>query len=183
MRGRTVPNASIRRSVVGFLVIVAFVVTVWSAVAKAGPIPTPAPIGSVVGWGSDSHGQATPPRAVNGVSGTAKSIAAGDFHSCAIQAGTGNVVCWGHNGNDRATPPDAVNGVSGTATAIAGGGIHNCAIQAGTNIVVCWGWDGDGRATPPDTVNGVLGTATHIAAGRFHALAIVGPPPDCLCAV
>ncbi len=128
MRGRTVPNASIRRSVVGFLVVVALAVTVWSAVAKAGPIPTPAPIGSVVGWGSDSHGQATPPRAVNGVSGTAKAIAAGDFHSCAIQAGTGNVVCWGHNGNDRATPPDAVNGVSGTATHIAAGRFHALAI-------------------------------------------------------
>ncbi len=35
------PNATIRRSVVGSLVIVALAVTVWSAVAQAGPIPTP----------------------------------------------------------------------------------------------------------------------------------------------
>jgi hypothetical protein len=36
-----VSNATIRLSVVGSLVIVALAVTVWSAVAQAGPIPTP----------------------------------------------------------------------------------------------------------------------------------------------
>ena len=41
MRGSTVSNATIRRSVVGSLVIVALAVTVWSAVAQAGLTPTP----------------------------------------------------------------------------------------------------------------------------------------------
>ena len=35
-------NATIRRSVVGPLVLVALTVTVWTAVAQAGPTPTPA---------------------------------------------------------------------------------------------------------------------------------------------
>ncbi len=127
-------NVPIRRSVVGYLVIVALSVTVWSAVAQAGPTPaptptpTPTPTGSVVGWGYDATGQATPPAAVNGVSGTATDIAAGNWYSCAIQAGTGNVVCWGDDHYGQATPPDAVNGVSGTATDIAAGGNHTLAI-------------------------------------------------------
>ncbi len=35
------PNATIRRSVLGSLAVVALAVTVWAAVAKAGPTPTP----------------------------------------------------------------------------------------------------------------------------------------------
>ena len=74
----------------------------------------------------------------------------------------------------------ALRGLRPTSRRVAS---YNCAIQSGTGNVVCWGWNARDEATPPDTVNGVFGTATHIAAGRFHALAIVGPPPDCLCAV
>jgi hypothetical protein len=162
--------------------------------------------GDVICWGEIFDGQATPPDAVNGVSGTATDIAASGFygcepgqngtrecsgghHSCAIQAGTGNVVCWGDDSYGQATPPDSVNGISGTATAIAADGDHSCAIQAGTDDVVCWGWDygarGDyyGQATPPDAVNGVSGAATDIAAGGIHTLAIALPEPSVLTAV
>jgi hypothetical protein len=41
--------------------------------------------GNVVCWGDDRYGQKTPPNAVNGVSGIATDIAAGQYHSCAIQ--------------------------------------------------------------------------------------------------
>ena len=102
----------------------------------------------------------------------ATNIAAGDFHSCAIQAATGNVVCWGRDDYGQATPLDAVNGVSGTATDIAAGEFHSCGIQAGTANVVCWGRDNRGQATPLDAVNGVSGTATDIAAGDVHSCAI-----------
>jgi hypothetical protein len=91
--------------------------------------------GAVVGWGSDDNGQATPPDAVNGVSGTATAIAAGHEHSCAIQAASGNVVCWGDDWAGQAMPPDAVNGVSGTATDITVSWQHSCAIQAGTGFL------------------------------------------------
>jgi len=98
-------SATISRSVAEPLVIVALAVTVWAAVAQAGPTPMPippVPTGSVVGWGSDYlyrydyppeyTGQATPPDSVNGVSGTATDVAAGGEHSCAIQAGTDYIV-------------------------------------------------------------------------------------------
>jgi mannose/fructose/N-acetylgalactosamine-specific phosphotransferase system component IIC len=155
-----------------------------TATASASPSPTPTPSatptaaplppGSAVGWGYDGSGsgQATPPDAVNGVSGTATDVAAGNWHSCAIQAGTGEVACWGSDDYGQATPPDAVNGVSGTATHIAAGTLYNCAIQAGTGEVVCWGLNNNGQATPPDAVNGVSGTATDIAAGIKHSCAI-----------
>jgi alpha-tubulin suppressor-like RCC1 family protein len=84
--------------------------------------------GNVVCWGDDFYGQATPPDAVNGVSGAATDIAAGAWHSCAIQAGTGNAVCWGNDDYGQSTPPDEVNGVSGTATDIAAGTDHTLAI-------------------------------------------------------
>jgi hypothetical protein len=78
----------------------------------------------VVGWG------AGPPSSVNGTTGTASAIAAGQWHSCAIQSGTGQVVCWGRNDAGEATPPSSVNGTTGTASAIAAGGVHSLAIQA-----------------------------------------------------
>ncbi len=146
------------------------------------PTPTPPPPpGSVVGWGDEHYGQASPPDAVNGVSGTATDVTAGGNHSCAIQAGTGNAVCWGSNFYGKATPPDAVNGVSGTAADItAGAGHHSCAIQAGTGNAVCWGWNYRGQSAPPDTVNGISGTASDVA-GDNHTLAIVAlPEPNAL---
>ena len=67
--------------------------------------------GPVVGWGRGSSVPEMPPDTVTGVSGTATGIAAGDDHSCAIQAGTGNVICWGQDWySGQATPPDDVNG-------------------------------------------------------------------------
>ncbi len=140
------------------------------------PTPTPTPTapanGPVVGWGSDTYRQTIPPNAVNGILGNATEVAAGGFHSCAIQAGTGNVICWGWNGFGEAIPPDAVNGVAGTATDIAAGSDHSCAIQAGTGTVVCWGRNDNGQSSPPPRLNGVAWTATDIAAGYWHNCAI-----------
>ncbi len=138
--------------------------------------------GPVVEWGA----QATPPPSVDGREGTASAIAAGSFHSCAIQAGSdaadsGAVVCWGDNSSGQATPPPSVDGSSaGTASAIAAGGRHSCAIEAGSGAVVCWGDSSYGQARPPRSVNGrvrpgslqVPGRASAIAAGGNHGCAI-----------
>ena len=70
-----------------------------------GAADSTATTGFVVGWGDDTYGQATPPVLVDGTSGTASAVAAGHFHSCAIQAGTGNVVCWGRNADRQGSPP------------------------------------------------------------------------------
>jgi hypothetical protein len=73
---------------------------------------------------------------VDGTTGTATAIAAGGYHSCAIQAGSGAVVCWGSTfgplgGGDstrQATPPPSVDGTTGVASAIAAGAYHTLAI-------------------------------------------------------
>jgi len=67
---------------------------------------------------------------VDGTAGTASTIAAGQQHSCAIQAESGAVVCWGWNDYGQATPPPSVDGTAGTATAIAAGRYHTLAIAA-----------------------------------------------------
>ena len=151
---------------------------------------------NVVCWGSNSTwydgsytGQATPPASVDGTSGTASAIAAGETHSCAIQAGTGNVVCWGSNVSwtygpaytGQATPPASVDGTSGTASAISAVANHSCAIQAGTGNVICWGLNGDGEASPPPSVDGTSGTASAIAVGHRHSCAIQAGTGNVVC--
>ena len=94
---------------------------------------------------------------------TASAIAAGDAHTCAIEAGTGAVVCWGSNVYGQATPPASVNGTAGTASAIELGAYHSCAIQVGTDAIVCWGDNNWGHATP------TADPASAIATGYAHS--------------
>ncbi|HUO72297.1 MAG TPA: choice-of-anchor Q domain-containing protein [Solirubrobacteraceae bacterium] len=128
--------------------------------------------GAVVCWGDTVYGESSPPDSVNGTTGFASAISAGNGYSCAIQAETGAVVCWGYDSDGQTTVPDAVNGTTGTAIAISAGLDHSCAIQAGTNDVVCWGDDTYGQATPPSSLH-----ASAIAAGGIHTLAIQIPEP------
>ena len=53
---------------------------------------------TVACWGSNSHGEATPP------SGTFKAISGGFDHTCAIRTND-TVACWGDNYNGQSTPP------------------------------------------------------------------------------
>ena len=127
--------------------------------------------GAVVCWGWTLRAGDAPP-SVDGTTGTASAIAAGDVHSCAIQAGTGAVVCWGYNYTGQTDTPPPVDGTAGTATAVSASGNHSCAIQAGTNRVVCWGHNAFLQSAPPSSVDGTAGTASAIDAGWTHTLAI-----------
>jgi alpha-tubulin suppressor-like RCC1 family protein len=106
--------------------------------------------GNVSCWGSNSSGQLgtgllTPgtspsPVLAKGVSG-AITVAAGQFHTCAISS---SLECWGANGsgqvgdgNTQPNEPDPKGiGVS-NPTLVAGGGSHTCAV--GSNGLSCWG--------------------------------------------
>ncbi len=89
---------------------------------------------------------------------TAKAIAAGSYHTCAI-LDDGSVRCWGFGGNGRlgydstagvgaAQTPDSAGpvdlGPGHTAVAIAAGGTHTCAILD-DGSVRCWGFGFDGQ--------------------------------------
>jgi alpha-tubulin suppressor-like RCC1 family protein len=102
-------------------------------ITLTGAVDAGAETGPVVGWGNDAYGQAMPPDAINGW-GSATNIAAGSFHSCAIQTGTGNVICWGDDNYGEVAPPDDVNGVTGTATDIAAGDNHTLALPEPTAL-------------------------------------------------
>jgi alpha-tubulin suppressor-like RCC1 family protein len=94
--------------------------------------------GSIVGWGNDTYGQATPP------DGNALiAIAAGGYHSLALKS-DGSIIAWGRNNYGEATPPDGNNFI-----AIAAGGYHSLALKSDGSIVG-WGNDTYGQATPPD---------------------------------
>lgn len=84
--------------------------------------------GSVVCWGDDFLGKATPPSSVNGTLGTATAISTGGGHGCAIQASSDAVVCWGFDRDGQATAPESVDGTAGKASAISAGDSHTLAI-------------------------------------------------------
>jgi alpha-tubulin suppressor-like RCC1 family protein len=110
--------------------------------------------GSVVGWGYNYSGQATPPDVNDFVA-----IAAGSSHSLALKL-DGSIVSWGYNDNGEYTPPDGNDYVAIAA------GVHCLALKSNGSIVG-WGSNYRGRATPPEGNNFVA-----ISAGLTHSLAI-----------
>ena len=103
--------------------------------------------GFVVCWGSNFHGESTPP------AGSFASVTAGKIHTCGVK-NRGSVVCWGSN-RDRvgdflgqATPP------TGLFTSVSAGPWHTCGVKTG-GAVVCWGSNKDsegnvvGQSAPP----------------------------------
>jgi len=108
--------------------------------------------GSVVCWGWNAHGQlgndsiqdSASPVAVENLPG-ATSVAAGDYHSCAIAGG--RVYCWGSNGYRQlgsgisvasSPTPVQVYPLAEHAVRVVSGSEHSCAIY-GNGILACWG--------------------------------------------
>ena len=152
-------------------------------------------------WGKNNEGQLglgdsgrgterTVPEAVSlGTGKTAKALAAGELHICAI-LNDNSVKCWGENtygklglgpSTDIYNTPQAVNlGNNTTAKAIAAGEKHTCAIL-NDNSVKCWGYNGQGQLglgnkiafrSPQAVSLGVGKTAKALAAGSYHTCAI-----------
>ncbi len=132
---------------------------------------------------------------------TAKAIAAGDVHTCAL-LDDGTVRCWGYGGDGRlgygntnsigeSQAPGAIGpvdlGPGRTAKAISAGGGHTCAVLDDGNVR-CWGYGFNGQLgygnrnsigddeTPGSvrTVNlGAGHTATALGAGERHTCALL----------
>jgi hypothetical protein len=83
------------------------------------------PDGTIVCWGSNSDGQATPPP------GTFKAVDAGGLHTCAIRTDD-TVACWGKNDDGESTAPP------GTFSAVSAGGDHSCGLRT-DHTLACWG--------------------------------------------
>ena len=161
---------------------------------------------SLVCWGFNSNGQLghgggdtcrgsscaqTPTRTNLGTGVSAKKVALGFHHTCAIR-NDDSLVCWGQgnsgrlgygNTNPQSTPPSAaVNlGTGKSAKNIALGHDHTCAILNDDSLK-CWGENtygqlGDGTTTdrnaPVSVDLGQGRTARQIAAGEGHSCAIL----------
>ncbi len=103
---------------------------------------------TIVCWGSNSHGQATPP------AGAFTAISAGTLHTCAIREG-GTLACWGKNDDGESTPP------AGTFTSVSAGGDHSCGVKSDQTLS-CWGRN---TQFPPHNV-APAGTFTAVDAGN-----------------
>ena len=91
--------------------------------------------GTVVCWGGDYSGRATPP------TGRFSSVSAGDYHSCGVKD-DGTVVCWGNNRYGAATPPE------GRFSSVSASDNHACGLME-DGLVACWGNNQNGKASPP----------------------------------
>jgi hypothetical protein len=121
--------------------------------------------GSVVGWGSNRHGQTDVPGALDGVAVT--QVAAGGRHSLALTA-DGSVVAWGSNRRGQADVPATLEGV--TVTQVAAGETHSLALTAAANVVT-WGNRTRQRAARVPAVLDAV-KVMEIAAGGRGSLAV-----------
>jgi uncharacterized delta-60 repeat protein len=114
--------------------------------------------GTVLGWGNNDHGQATPPEPAM----RALAIAAGDVFSLGLRF-DGTVAAWGGNWlGVTSVPPDATN-----ILAIAAGAEHAVALRDDGRVLV-WGDTSLGQAAVP----AALRFPSMIAAGGNHSLAL-----------
>ena len=111
-------------------------------------------------WGSDRSFQTSVPPGIN----QPIALAAGGFHTLALQA-DGRVVAWGKNfGGQTNVPGSAVNVI-----AVAAGSDHSLALQA-DGTVLAWGRNLDNQTNVPPSATNVIA----IAAGWAHSVALRG---------
>ena len=89
-------------------------------------------------------------------------LSAGDFHNCAIRAGSGAIECWGHHDVGQTNAP------AGRFTALSAGYDYTCAIRTGSGAIECWE---EGRNDYGQT-NAPAGSFTAVSAGSRHTCAI-----------
>ncbi|UJR79339.1 RCC1 domain-containing protein [Sandaracinus amylolyticus] len=155
--------------------------------------------GRILCWGLNESGEVgtgdfldrTAPTEVGCIDGECDgwtSIAAGDFHSCAIR-GEGELWCWGGGQNGQlgtgpmllanvATPVGPIEG--GPYALAAGGGSHTCAITS-SGALACWGRNDFGQIgvgstdqinRPASVVVPGRGGFRALGLGRDHTCAI-----------
>jgi alpha-tubulin suppressor-like RCC1 family protein len=93
--------------------------------------------GTIVGWGNNAAGQATPLSGNDFVA-----VSAGDEHNLAIKP-DGTIVGWGDNEYGQATPPSGND-----FAAVSAGRFHSLAIK-GDGTIAGWGRNDYGQAAPP----------------------------------
>jgi alpha-tubulin suppressor-like RCC1 family protein len=138
--------------------------------------------GGVKCWGYNQHGElgggnyaaSDTPVDVIGLDSGVTSIAAGDFHTCAVSLERG-VKCWGNNkfgqlGDGTLTSssvPVQAGDIGGYASAVAAGWGHTCVLFSG-GTVQCWGNNADGQVGS-DPIGGIIPAPVDIAGLDTHS--------------
>jgi len=91
--------------------------------------------GSIVCWGDNSSGQATPP------AGAFAFLSAGYSYNCGLKTDR-SIVCWGDNSSGQAAPP------VGAFASVSAGYFHACALKT-DGSVTCWGDNSSGQGASP----------------------------------
>ena len=145
-----------------------------------------------LGIGTISEGENVKPVATTV---TFRTLAAGGYHTCGIEAGTNTVYCWGNNhrgqagssvGTDPVTTPMAING-GFSFVEVATGWYHTCGVTTEEQLL-CWGnndlgqlgWgapDQQWNHTPAPVV--AVSGFTSVTAGQYHTCGIAGTSTYC----
>jgi hypothetical protein len=115
---------------------------------------------NVFAWGANGNGQCNVPSEL----GASSAVAAGSYHSLAIQARTGTVWAWGDNTWGQSNVPADL----GPCIAVSGGGGHSLALRA-DGTIRAWGRGNYGQNASPDASY----KATAISAGGDHNAALL----------
>ena len=114
--------------------------------------------GAVVCWGSDEHGQSTPPI------GKFATVSAEMNHTCGVRT-DGLIACWGSIVDVDGFSVNLTQPPTGKFAAVSAGGYHTCGVRADASVA-CWGVDYDGQATPP------TGEFASVSAGALHTCGV-----------
>lgn len=98
--------------------------------------------GTIVCWGLDDEGQASPPTPPYYIpTETFRAVSSGWDHGCAIRADH-TVACWGSNDWSQATPPP------GQFKMLSSGEFVTCGLRM-DDTIQCWGWGASSYMKPP----------------------------------
>jgi len=150
--------------------------------------------GGLMCWGHNEYGQlgiysttnSQIPQSVPDLSHDVLGVAAGAYHTCAVQAGAAK--CWGYNywsilGDGSTTDKNApiqVSGLVSDVSAIVAGYSHSCALESGGSIK-CWGIGSSGQlgsgtmdshVTPSSVLGLPPGSVAAMAVGGSHTCVI-----------
>jgi alpha-tubulin suppressor-like RCC1 family protein len=97
---------------------------------------------------------------VQGLTGDATVVAAGDRHTCAVI--NDSAQCWGsndtgqlgNNSNGLSNAPVQVQGLTSEVTAVAVGYGHSCALANG--YAYCWGYNNKGQLGNNSTLGSLI---------------------------
>src|SRR6185312_16464990 len=163
---------AIARTISGFISAKRFKFASWvglgviAAALQLGPAARAGELSRVVAWGDISYDL------TNDVTQGGKpvaGIAAGDFHSLALQR-NGYIVAWGDDQFGQSELPSMLSGKP--VVKIAAGNVHNVALL-GNGTVIAWGGSSDVYGSyGQDAVPAGLQKVKAIAAGAVHSLAL-----------